>query len=556
MSHPNFKLIEETLQIALNNLVIWTKNNGSKFSEEKTKVVVFSKRKTKFDLNLNFNGVNLNVSNEMKLLGMIMDYRLTWKDHIIYTKAKAMKAMNILKILNNRNNGVNRKVLLRLYKTYVRPIIEYGAPIYNSAPKAILNKLDPIQNTAIRIATGAFKSSRIENLLVDAGEPPLHIRREYLSNNYMSKVLYNVDNPMRDIILSISPLDSEILFQNHPKPLSLWFYENTNNLAEILPDLRLPNNVIPPWTLLHPKFEAISTKGKKHVLPIEFRNNFYEYLSNKRPSNPNICYTDGSKNDDTIGAAFKIADLTLNHKLHKMSSSFTAEAFAMEFCLSHLIKNNVTGNIIIFTDSKSLLAAMQQDVPKNVIIHNIQELSHCILSKGNQITITWIPSHCGIPGNEEVDLAAKSSNFHTISKQLILPDLKNFLKSLTKVKWQSWWDNVPFPNKIKNIKLSVHPWPSSNRTNRLEEKILCRLRIGHTRLTHKYLMERSDPPICDTCMALITVEHLLCDCVKYIRTRQKFNIYDKQINEILGDNPPIIDKVMKFLKEINVYKEI
>ncbi|KAI5714998.1 hypothetical protein M8J77_008832 [Diaphorina citri] len=69
-------------------------------------------------------------------------------------------------------------------------------------------------------------------------------------------------------------------------------------------------------------------------------------------------------------------------------------------------------------------------------------------------------------------------------------------------------------------------------------------------------MERSDPPICDTCMALITVEHLLCDCVKYIRTRQKFNIYDKQINEILGDNPPIIDKVMKFLKEINVYKEI
>lgn len=263
MSHSNLKYIEQTLQTVLNSLVPWSKTNGSKFSEPKTKLIIFSKRKFKHKINLNFNGTNLQECNEIKLLGMIMDFRLKWKNHISYTKTRAIKATNILKILNNRNNGISRQVALRLYKSYVRPIIEYGAPVYNSAPKALLDKLEPVQNSAIRIATGAFKSSRIENLLVDAGEPPLMFRREYLSNNYMTKVLFNNQSPMRKIMLTISRFDSEVLFQNETKPLSLWFYKNTDKFHDILSNLRLPNIPSPPWLLLYPKFDHLRIKSKK-----------------------------------------------------------------------------------------------------------------------------------------------------------------------------------------------------------------------------------------------------------------------------------------------------
>lgn len=557
MSHPNLKLIEETLQAALNNLILWSKSNGPKFSEEKTKLIVFSKRKFKHQLMLNFNGVILQESNEIKLLGMIMDARLKWKNHINFIKARANKAMNILQVLNNKNNGVSRQVLLRLYKTYVRPIIEYGAPIYNSAPKALLDKLEPIQNTALRIATGAFKSSRIENLLVDAGESPLMFRREYLINNYMSRVLFNKHSPMREILTKISFLDSE-LFVNQTKPLSLWFYENTNNYTEIFSSsvIRRPVNSNPPWTLLIPKIDYLSKKQKKIVLPIEFKNIFFEYISNNCPENSILCFTDGSKNGNIVGAAYKIDSYTVNYRLHKFSSSFTAEASALELCLIQLLNNNVTRNIHIFSDSKSLISAVQQNIPNNVIVQNIKNLCHLILSKGNSLKITWIPSHCGIPGNEHVDLAAKDPNYHELSTELILPDFKNHLKTLVKFKWQNWWDNISLPNKIRDIKISVFPWTSSNRKIRAEEKILTRLRIGHSRLTHKYLMERTDPPICDSCSVQITVEHILCHCFKFIRQRQKFNLYDMEINEILGDNPRIIDRVMDFLKDIHAYKEI
>lgn len=556
MSHINLKFIEQTLQNVLNSLASWSKENGSQFSEEKTKVIVFSKRKFKHQLNLNFNGVTLQESDNIKLLGMIMDYRLKWKDHINYTKARATKSLNILQILNNRNNGVSRQVLLRLYKTYIRPIIEYGAPIYNSAPKALLDKLEPAQNAAIRLATGAFKSSRIENLLIDAGEPPLMFRREYLCNNYISKVLCNNLNPMQEILLNISNYDLNVLFQNESQPLSVWFYKNTSNINDILPNLRLPNISIPPWMLLYPKFDHLKIKGKKFVIPMEIKNKFFEYLSNNCPVDSTICYTDGSKDGNTVGAAFKISNFVINHRLHKMCSSFTAEAFAMESCLSHLFNSHTSHNIMIFTDSSSLIASMQQNSPNNVIIQNIQRLCHSILAKGIRLGITWIPSHCGIPGNEHVDLAAKSPLYHNISNDLILPDLKNHLKAQVKIKWQEWWDIFPPPNKIKDIKLTVHPWPSSNRKIRIEEKILCRLRIGHTRLTHGYLMEKSDPPICDYCSVQLTIEHILCVCIKFIAQRRKLNLYNKEIDEILGDDPHTIDKVMEFLKEIHIFKEI
>lgn len=558
MTHSNFNFIQQTLQLALDNLITWSKANGPKFSEEKTKLVVFSKRKINYNLNLLFNRIPLQESKEMKLLGMILDNRLKFKDHIKYTKLRGNKALNILQILNNRNNGVSRQVLLRLYKSYVRPIIEYGAPVYNCAPKALLDSLEPIQNSAIRIATGAFKSSRIENLLIDAGEPPLMFRREYLCNNFMTKVLFHRHSPMRKILLNINRSDSELTFLNQTKPLSLWFYENTNNYTNILSSsiLRRPITSSPPWILLNPKIEFLSLKPKKSYLPFEIKNLFFQYCANNCPVDATICYTDGSKDGDTVGAAFKIANYTVNHRLHKFSSSFTAEASALEFCLLQLLNSHVRGFIQIFSDSKSVICSIKQNHPKNVIVQNIKEICHSIISKGNQLKITWIPSHCGIPGNNHVDLAAKDLNYHELSNDIVLPDFKNYLKYNVKSKWQRWWDEIPQPNKIRDIKTTVLPWSSSNRKIRTEERILSRLRIGHSRLTHKYLMEKIDPPICDACFVQITIEHILCHCVKFIRQRQKFNLYDKEINQILGDNPCIIDRVMEFLKDIHIYKEI
>ena len=56
-------------------------------------------------------------------------------------------------------------------------------------------KLDPIHNQGLRLSLGAFRSSPVEILYVEAHEPPLDIRREKLALQYTIKLKANPGNP-------------------------------------------------------------------------------------------------------------------------------------------------------------------------------------------------------------------------------------------------------------------------------------------------------------------------------------------------------------------------
>ena len=57
---------------------------------------------------------------------------------------------------------------------------------------------------------------------------------------------------------------------------------------------------------------------------------------------------------------------------------------------------------------------------------------------------------------------------------------------------------------------------------RQEQTLYNRLRIGHTYLTHSYLLKYEDPPICIPCNSLLTVEHILISCIDFDIIRQNF----------------------------------
>ena len=69
-------------------------------------------------------------------------------------------------------------LLLLLHRTLILPKLEYGCEVYSSATEAHLRVLDSVYHAGIRLATGAFRSSPIPSLLVDAGLLPLDVRRQ------------------------------------------------------------------------------------------------------------------------------------------------------------------------------------------------------------------------------------------------------------------------------------------------------------------------------------------------------------------------------------------
>ncbi|KAL1446969.1 hypothetical protein WDU94_012254 [Cyamophila willieti] len=73
MTDPRPDYIQSTMQNILNDLVIWSRTNGPKFSEEKTKLMVFHKGNNPPTVNLQFNGITLQTEKHIKILGMIFD---------------------------------------------------------------------------------------------------------------------------------------------------------------------------------------------------------------------------------------------------------------------------------------------------------------------------------------------------------------------------------------------------------------------------------------------------------------------------------------------------
>ena len=90
-------------------------------------------------------------------------------------------------------------------------------------------------------------------------------------------------------------------------------------------------------------------------------------------------------------------------------SIFTAEAKAVDLALDFIRTCDTNNKSIIFSDSHSVLKAMNHTSLKNPQIQKLLEKCHELLTN-KDIVLCWIPSHRGIQGNEMVDKQAKKKH--------------------------------------------------------------------------------------------------------------------------------------------------
>ena len=94
--------------------------------------------------------------------------------------------------------------------------------------------------------------------------------------------------------------------------------------------------------------------------------------------------------------------------------------------------------------------------------------------------------------------------------------------------------------------------------DRRSEIILTRLRIGHTKYTHGYLMMSGadrQVPRCSTCHVDLTVVHILVQCPLYSRERSANLLTNKSLVEILDEGAPV-EQIVRFLRDINLFYDI
>jgi len=160
----HINIIERHLQQCLNKLSHWADTNGFKFSSSKTVCIHFCRlRKLLPDPQLFLNGEPVPVVEETKFLGIIFDPKLSSLPRIRHLKDKCVKALNLLRVLAHISWELTRR-LLHLYRSLIRSKLDYGCVVYGSARPSYLRMLDPIQNHALRLCLGAFRTSPCSSL--------------------------------------------------------------------------------------------------------------------------------------------------------------------------------------------------------------------------------------------------------------------------------------------------------------------------------------------------------------------------------------------------------
>ena len=546
------------IQAAINAATSWASTRGFKFSPEKTKAIRFCRlRRVEEIPTLFLNNSILPYEDNIKYLGIMFDKKLSFARHVNEVVCNVKIRLNILKVVSGFNWGADRTCLLRIYQALCLSKIDYGCQVYGSACKTTLQKLDVVHNMALRICTGAYKTSPVESLYVDSGFSPLFIRREELGLRYMSRVLSSKINPNFKYVKE--PIDRAPNRPKLPKPFEVRLVDSAHKIGLHPPSVaELCPQKFPPWA--RPNISICPARGgKKCSSDVQLKANFLEHAS-RHADSVNI-YTDGSKSASGVGCSVVTPDETIKKKLPTNASIFTAELLAVLSALKFIFFSSLSfSSYTIFTDSMSVLASLVSLFPCHHLVQEIQDW-FCLLQNRRNISIKfcWVPSHVGIVGNEQADVAAKAATrlCHISSMGVPLPDFRNIIRFYCRDLWQDHWSNLSSNFKLKSIRLSVLPW-SHCQADRRSSIVLTRLRIGHTFITHKYLMasgRERQVPLCSTCHVELNVKHILVQCPYYDVKRRDNLLSNMTLVEILDENAPV-ERIVKFLKDVHIFYDI
>ena len=118
-------------------------------------------------LPITFNNTNVSTCTSQKHLGLLLDGRLNFNEHIQSKLSKCYKMIGILKRLSV---NLPRDALLKIYKSFIRPHLDYADIIYDKPNnESFKSKIESVQYKACIAITGAIQGTSRERLYQELG---------------------------------------------------------------------------------------------------------------------------------------------------------------------------------------------------------------------------------------------------------------------------------------------------------------------------------------------------------------------------------------------------
>ena len=410
------------LQKMLDDLTEWGKSCGLKFNPEKSVAVIFTRRHKCPPFRLRIDGGEIEYKTEVKYLGITLDSKLHWKEHIEDKLTSAKKYIGKVANMTRNNWGPKPKLMRWAYIGIVRPMLCYGVMIWGHRAPELLAKFRRINRMAINTFANFPKSTPTTALEIMLDVLPLHIFCE------------------QEALAARVRLDPVIEFGWHGT--SHTKNHSTSHLR-FLEDRLVEYNIRPGDTdaCKVAKWDAgfrvnwDSFDGKsKHLQMAQFS-----------------AYTDGSKLEGQTGAGLviykgKTERLKESHRLPEGCTVFQAEVAAISQAAKGLlrIQDGSMKFVKIFVDSQAALAAVGNPFITSRLVASAVNNLNKLAATSKSVTLVWIPAHKGHAGNEEADKLAKAGSKESDPNKLLrvkqpTATMKANIRKCMYEKWEREW---------------------------------------------------------------------------------------------------------------------
>ena len=155
----------------------WFRINFLQINAAKTQAIVTGPSSYQYEFFLNDS--NVHTKDTLKILGVVIDSKLTFK---AYIKEQLSKAYAKASALRRIRKFISKDVLVRLYKAYVLPHLEYciHSPLLLGVGNAETTKIETTNYFILRTILANSKSVSYDFLLKMADIKPLEKRRQFL----------------------------------------------------------------------------------------------------------------------------------------------------------------------------------------------------------------------------------------------------------------------------------------------------------------------------------------------------------------------------------------
>lgn len=385
------KEVEEKATKALTLINQWAHQKGITLNKEKSEYMIIGKQYISHQPQIKIGQDKIKMVNEMKILGVVLDTKLTFLPHLKYLKRKVDEVTYNLSRTIKDDKHTNRNTLQLIYKRGIERMVTYASPAWYSRKTIFIKKLKSIQRLPLLLITKSFKTTSNLSLNILANIPPLHLTIE--KENELHYILKKGKNFtwQQKVYTENEIMKKHDQWQDHPA-----------------------NKVSIPF----------GTTEEEADFKI---------------------YTDGSKKEKETGAAFIILNkdnqiqTVKKYKLPEHSSNYEAEIIAIQKAIEHIWPLQAFVKYQLFTDSQSALLAIKNPDNLNPIICNIRKTLSQTQSK--DIKLTYVKAHSGNIGNTLADECAKEASkdgeeiFVPITKTVIAKELKKKLND----EWNELW---------------------------------------------------------------------------------------------------------------------